>query len=630
MKKLVHLMRKNKTRRRKIKRFIRQYIPKSSSWHNLLSTKFRKYVSQKPTNVNIWQFKKPCCAIKKTHKLIKKESQKIAIMRTGRTKKHKLCKLNNHKIKNTNKCNMLRIKTSNKLFLFVCGDIELNPGPINTSNMSVLTTRLAHIGRQPVNIVGDGNCFFRSVSHQLYGTEDCHPQIRALAIQHLINCPEHFVEYNTDQSWLQYLQNMSTLGTWADHIIIQAVANKHNLRINITESAPNFSESTTVSSICTGSQTRQRSIYIGHLDELHYVSTTPITQSISTQLINRTTSDKPKEISRNSQSNKTSLKETTSMKNAEKRKQYMKEYMKQKRKKLREKSYIMKTIKIPKPNKLGNLGKKPLQHTEKQILIKLRNYLRRSLPLTEKKTLKKLRNCARKPLQHTEKKTLKKLSLILRKPLQHTGKQILISLRNHARKPLTDTCKSILPRLKNLKSELLWHTEYQILIRLKNPLSKQPKRIEKVAESSRNSSRIYYENYPERVKNIKKNKYLKRKLSYMENEKRGEHKRLKINSQDNLFKTSEETSNDTRLPITIPKAIELFHKNISVGPEYICTCCNQLWYRSSVTQCNASLYQSCSRKILDLCLTGLKSIDKIEWMSFELKSWKTSNLCEGE
>ena len=91
--------------------------------------------------------------------------------------------------------------------------------------MSVLTTRLARIGRKPVNTIGDGNCFFRSVSHQLYGTEDHHPQIRALAIQHLINSPEHFVEYNTDQSWLQYLQSMSRLGTWADNIIIQAVAN---------------------------------------------------------------------------------------------------------------------------------------------------------------------------------------------------------------------------------------------------------------------------------------------------------------------------------------------------------------------------------------------------------------------
>ena len=147
--------------------------------------------------------------------------------------------------------------------LFVCGDIELNPGPviINTSGMSVLTTRLARIGRKPVNIVGDDNCYFRSVSHQLYGTEDRHPQIRALAIQQLINCPEHFVEYNTDQSWLQYLQNMSTRATWADHIIIQAVANTNHLRINIIESALNFSESTIVSSIYTHRKDEMREIF---------------------------------------------------------------------------------------------------------------------------------------------------------------------------------------------------------------------------------------------------------------------------------------------------------------------------------------------------------------------------------
>ena len=53
--------------------------------------------------------------------------------------------------------------------------------------------------------------------------------------------------------------------------------------------------------------------------------------------------------------------------------------MNSKIRKLKEKSYIMKTIKIQKPRKLGNLGKKPLQRTEKQILIKLRNYLRKPL-----------------------------------------------------------------------------------------------------------------------------------------------------------------------------------------------------------------------------------------------------------
>ena len=119
---------------------------------------------------------------------------------------------------------------------------------------------------------------------------------------------------------------MSTLSTWADHIIIQAVANTNNLRINVTESAPNFSESTTVNSIYADSEAQRRNlrdIYIGHLDELHYVSTTSMTQSISTEITYQT-SDKSQAISQNSQLTKTSSKETATIKDLEKRKQYMK------------------------------------------------------------------------------------------------------------------------------------------------------------------------------------------------------------------------------------------------------------------------------------------------------------------
>ena len=222
------------------------------------------------------------------------------------------------KIKNMNKCNMQRIKTSDKR-LFVCGD----PGPVNIRSMSVLTTRLARIGRKPVNIVGDGNCFSRSLSHQLYRTEDRHSQIRALAIQYLINCPEHFIEYNTDQSWLEYLQRMSRLGTWADHIIIQAVANANNIQINIMESAPNFSELTTVSSIYAESETQRRNFYIGHLEELHYISTTPIIptrQSISTETTYQIKINRPEANSESYKSYKTSSQGTATTKDLEKRK----------------------------------------------------------------------------------------------------------------------------------------------------------------------------------------------------------------------------------------------------------------------------------------------------------------------
>ena len=183
---------------------------------------------------------------------------------------------------------------------------------------------------------------------------------------------------------------MSTLGTWANNIIIQAVANTNNLQINITESAQNFSESTTVSSICAESETQRRDlrdIYVGHLEELHYVSTTPIrptTQSISSEITYQTTSNKPKTISQNSKSNKTSSKETASTKGLEKRKQYMREYMKERRKdqlfkkkkKLKEKSHIIKTIKIQILKKVSNHGKRPLLHIENQIQRRLKNQLK--------------------------------------------------------------------------------------------------------------------------------------------------------------------------------------------------------------------------------------------------------------
>ena len=96
-------------------------------------------------------------------------------------------------------------------------------------------------------------------------------QIRGLAIQRLINVPEHFIESNTEQSWLHYLQSMSRQGTWAKNNIIQAVANAYNLTINVTGTARNFTEITVVQSVSLSGNTR--CINIGHLDEMLYVFT---------------------------------------------------------------------------------------------------------------------------------------------------------------------------------------------------------------------------------------------------------------------------------------------------------------------------------------------------------------------
>ena len=127
--------------------------------------------------------------------------------------------------------------------LLMSGDIELNPGPIpNNSNevrlpsQILLEQRLESFQLRSLAVGGAGDCFFRAVSHQLYGDPSHHLDIRTAGIAYMRENPERFIESNTGYSWLQYLNNiMSPQGTWCDGMIIQAVADQFNLRIIITE-----------------------------------------------------------------------------------------------------------------------------------------------------------------------------------------------------------------------------------------------------------------------------------------------------------------------------------------------------------------------------------------------------------
>ena len=42
-------------------------------------------------------------------------------------------------------------------------------------------------------------------------------------VQFMRDNPERFIESNTENSWLRYLNNMSIQGTWTDALIVQAV-----------------------------------------------------------------------------------------------------------------------------------------------------------------------------------------------------------------------------------------------------------------------------------------------------------------------------------------------------------------------------------------------------------------------
>ena len=66
---------------------------------------------------------------------------------------------------------------------------------------------------------------------------------------------------------------MTQQRTWYDNLIIQALTDKLNIRIHITESNPLFVAFNVIKPVHF--TTDIRTIYLGHIDELHYVSTVP-------------------------------------------------------------------------------------------------------------------------------------------------------------------------------------------------------------------------------------------------------------------------------------------------------------------------------------------------------------------
>ena len=74
------------------------------------------------------------------------------------------------------------------------------------------------------------------------------------------------------------------------------------------------------------------------------------------------------------------------------------------------------------------------------------------------------------------------------------------------------------------------------------------------------------------------------------------------------------------------KVIEAFHDNIKCGPEYVCTCCDQLCYRLSVRKCQANKYPKCSETLLKACTTTTTSIHNTKWIC----STCHSNLSSGK
>ena len=87
-----------------------------------------------------------------------------------------------------------------------------------------LTQRLASLGLASVEMEGDGNCQFRSIADQLFGSQEHHLVVRSVAMAHMRDVAADFfgMYFESPREYAAYLTDMSRSRTWGDELTLRA------------------------------------------------------------------------------------------------------------------------------------------------------------------------------------------------------------------------------------------------------------------------------------------------------------------------------------------------------------------------------------------------------------------------
>jgi len=135
-----------------------------------------------------------------------------------------------------------------------------------------LESRLKLYGLCERKIKGDGACQFRSVSDQLYRTQDHHLEVRRVAVHQLRSNFHKYSQFVPSDYW-RYVYEMEQPETWGDHICLQAIADAYGLKINIITSYPH--QDSCFIGITPQTVKTHRILYLSFWAEIHYNSIYP-------------------------------------------------------------------------------------------------------------------------------------------------------------------------------------------------------------------------------------------------------------------------------------------------------------------------------------------------------------------
>lgn len=99
--------------------------------------------------------------------------------------------------------------------------------------------------RRAHNVLPDGNCMFRSLSHQLYGSDEYHIQLRHALLEQIQNNYKTYQPYWIEADQLggkvlfdEHLESLAKTGSWGTQVELQATSDRFNVEVFVCSPNP--------------------------------------------------------------------------------------------------------------------------------------------------------------------------------------------------------------------------------------------------------------------------------------------------------------------------------------------------------------------------------------------------------
>eukprot|EP00123_Amoebidium_parasiticum_P009577 comp19565_c0_seq1/m.22974 comp19565_c0_seq1/g.22974 ORF comp19565_c0_seq1/g.22974 comp19565_c0_seq1/m.22974 type:complete len:185 (-) comp19565_c0_seq1:122-676(-) len=139
-----------------------------------------------------------------------------------------------------------------------------------------LHERLDPLGLTQVFMKDDGNCQFRALAHQIYGSQDFHQGVRQALVNYMEAHSEMFSFYfDGPAGFRAYLDRMQKPGEWGDEITLNAACNCFCVEIRVFTSSQSQS-SWLLKYVPNSASKNSRLCTLSYIEPIHYNSVVPV------------------------------------------------------------------------------------------------------------------------------------------------------------------------------------------------------------------------------------------------------------------------------------------------------------------------------------------------------------------